>query len=253
MKFINRIKETWKQLFEEISVVEYILWWIFRLMMIYAIIFHPNPEERVMCFVNMLSLYAMSVIRFIAPRKSFLNRLDFRCQHIINFFEFFGTFCGNFLNAYAHVFKYDRVLHFLSGIGAVIAGYYIYKAFASKDGKLKYYSPGLGTFCGVSFSFMVIALWEITEFSGDFLFGTQNQCYYYAPFDDDIIYRIFGHKALEGQLPLWDTMMDMIDATITTIITGIIMLIVLTLWQKHVKKKEALKVTTVEDKVAVTA
>ncbi|MCM1365201.1 MAG: hypothetical protein NC122_08705 [Faecalibacterium sp.] len=241
-KFTNRVKETWKQLFEEITVAEYVMWWIFRLMMLYALIFHPDPSERVMCFINMLALYAMSAIRFIAPRKTFISRLDFRCQHIINFFEFLGTFCGNFLNAYAYIHKYDRILHFLSGFGAVIAGYYIYKAFASKDGKKKYYSPGLGAFCGVSFSFVIICMWEITEFLGDFLYDTQNQGYLYSPPDNDIMFRIFNHKAVEGQFPLWDTMMDMIDASIATFIAGIAMAVVLTLWKKHIEKKESDKI-----------
>ncbi len=251
MKFVNRIKETWHQLFEEITVAEYVLWWIIRLMMLYAVIFHPDPNERVMCFINMLALYAMSVIRFIAPRKSVLARLDFRCQHIVNFFELFGTFFGNFLDAYSYVNKYDRILHILSGIGAVIAGYYIYKAFESKDGKKKFYSPEIGTFCGVTFSFMVICLWEVTEFIGDYLAGTRNQCYHYVPKDDDIVYRIFGHKALDGQLPLWDTMMDMVDAAITTALAAVVMYIALRLWQKHVQKKDA--VSEVEQiKEAVT-
>lgn len=248
---MKKIKETWKQLFEEITIAEYVMWWVFRLMMIYALIFHPNPSERVMCFINMLSLYAVSAIRLVAPKNSFPGRLDFRCQHIINFFEFLGTFCGNFLNAYAYINKYDRILHFLSGFGAVIAGYYIYKAFDSKSGKKKFYSPGLGTFCGVSFSFVIICMWEITEFLGDFLCGTANQCFYYVPRDNDIMYRIFSHKPVDAQLPLWDTMMDMIDAALATFIAGIIMAIVLTLWKKHVEKKKTVLTEDVKEELTV--
>ncbi|MGN1419358.1 MAG: hypothetical protein ACI4W6_08515, partial [Acutalibacteraceae bacterium] len=229
MKLKKRVKETWKMIFDDITVVEYIIIWIVRLLLLYAVIFHNDPNERVMCFINMLSLYAMTLIKFIAPRNSFLARLDFRCQHIIGFFELAGTFFGNFLNAYSYIFKYDRILHIFSGFGAVIAGYYIFKAMDSKGGKKPYYSPSLGAFCGWSFSFVVIVLWEITEFVGDFLTGSQNQCYYYAPFQDDIWFRIFGHGALggEGQFPLWDTMMDMIDATVATMIGAVILYIVL--------------------------
>lgn len=243
MKLLNRIKETWHMIFEDITVGEYVLIWIVRLMLLWAVIFHKDPNEKLMCAINMLSLYAMSLIKFIAPRKSFLARLDFRCQHIIGFFEVLGTFFGNYLDAYAYVFKYDRWLHVFSGIGVTIAGYYIYKAMASSDGKKLYYSPSIGSFCGFSFSFVVIVFWEITEFMGDFLFGTQNQCFYYAPFDDDIFYKIFGHGAQtgDGQKPLWDTMMDMIDATLATVVTAIVLFVILTLWKKHVLKKQAQK------------
>ena len=84
-------------------------------------------------------------------------------------------------------------------------------------------------------------MWEITEFVGDYLFGTQNQSFYYAPFDDDIWFKIFGHGALggEGQFPLWDTMIDMIDATLATIVSAVVLYAVLRLLEKH-KEKTAL-------------
>lgn len=223
-----------RQLFEEITPFEYILWWLLRIALLYAVIFHPDPNERLMCFINMLACYAMTVIRFIAPKGSFISKLDFRTQHIINFFEFAGTFLGNYLDAYSYVHKYDRILHILSGIGTVIAGYYICKAITLKEGKEKNPSPLMSTFCGIGFSFVVIVMWEITEFIGDFLFGTQNQCFYYTPPQDDIWFKIFGNGALhgEGQLPLWDTMMDMIDASVATLVSAAVLFAVLTIMQK---------------------
>ena len=190
----------------------------------------------------MLALYAVSFIRFIAPGNSFLARLSFRCQHIVNFTEIVGTFFGNFLDAYSHVFKYDRILHLLSGPLAVIAGYYIVKAIISTPEEAKKPSAALAACFSFCFSFLIICMWEITEFLGDFFFGTQNQCFYYAPFDDDIWFRLFGYGAnhAEGQLPLWDTMMDMIDAAFATIVSAVIMYAVLKLIEKHRAKKNLL-------------
>lgn len=235
----NRIINTWNTLFREITIVEYVLWWIARLMMLYVVIFCV-PSERVMCFINMLSLYAISAVRLVAPQKSFFARLSFRCQHIINFIEIIGTFFGNFLNAYEHIFKYDRILHLLSGPLAVIAGYYIVKAVISTPTQLKKPSAALASVFSFCFSFLIICMWEITEFLGDFFFGTQNQCFYYAPFDDDTWFQVFGYGALhgEGQFPLWDTMMDMIDAAFATVVSVIVMYAVLKLIEKRKEKKK---------------
>ncbi|MGN1444342.1 MAG: hypothetical protein ACI4XE_10895 [Acutalibacteraceae bacterium] len=234
----NRIKNTFSALFDEITVFEYVLWWIARLMMLIVVIFCVE-SERVMCFINMLALYAVSAIRFVAPKSSFLARLSFRCQHIVNFIEIIGTFFGNFLNAYAHIFKYDRILHLLSGPLAIIAGYYVVKAIISTPTETKTPSAALASTFSFCFSFLIIGMWEITEFLGDYFFGSQNQCFYYAPNDDDIWFRLFGDGALhgEGQFPLWDTMMDMIDAAFTTIVSAIVMYAVLKILEKRREKK----------------
>lgn len=237
MKLINRIKYTWQSIMSEITIFEYVLIWIVRIMLLYGAIKIEDPTAKVMCYVNMLALYALTAIRFAAPKKSFLARLDFRCQHIVGFFEFFGTFFGKFLDAYSYVNKYDRILHFLSGIGAVVVGYYIFKALDSKEGKKKFYSPAVATYASVSFSFFVIVFWEITEFGGDYLFGSVCQCWYYNPPENDIVFRIFGKVADPGQFPVWDTMMDMIDATIATLIAGVVLYAVLALWKKHILSK----------------
>lgn len=220
MKFLKeRVRNVWRGIFEEMSVVEYISWWVIRLLFIYAVIMHTDDRQRMLCAVNMLALYALSFLHFIAPKNSLLANLPYRTQHVINFMELCGSFLGNFINLYAVVFKYDRILHAVSGPAAAVGGYFIYKAILKKENHLDTISPLMGTLFGTFFSFMIIPIWEITEFFGDFFWGTQNQSYWYAPFDDDIFYKIFGHGAITdgGQLPLWDTMMDMIDASVTTV------------------------------------
>lgn len=215
-------------------------------MLLYVVIFCAE-SERVMCFINMLALYAVSFIRLIAPKNSFFARLSFRCQHIINFIEIIGTFFGNFLNAYAVIFKYDRWLHLLSGPLAVLAGYYVIRAIISTPTQTKKPTPALASSFSLCFSFLIICMWEITEFLGDYFFGSQNQSFYYAPFDDDIWFRIFGNGALhgEGQFPLWDTMMDMIDAAWTTFVAAIVLYAVLKLIEKRKEKKATAEICQV--------
>ena len=232
MKFKGRIKRLWKELCEEITFFEYILWWIARIMLLCAVIFAKSPQYSLLDCINMLATFTMSLIRFIFPEKSFIGRIDFRVQHLINAFEVLGIFGGHLLDFYSVIPKFDRILHLLSGPAVVVAGYYIYKAFESKKGKDTYkrrLNPQTATYSAVSFSFAVISLWEIQEFFSDYFIGSQNQGYYYAPPEDDIFFRIFGDGAAKGagQYPLWDTMMDMTDAAVTTVISGIILLTVL--------------------------
>lgn len=239
----KRILMVWNGIFEEISVAEYISWWVVRALLIYAVIMHTDQKEKVLCAVNTLALFAIPFFHFVAPKKSLIASMPYRSQHIINFMEICGAFLGNFVGMYSVIPKYDRVLHALSGPAAVVAGYMVYKAILKKEQREEQVSPLLGTFCGVGFSFMIIPLWEITEFMGDFLWGTANQSYWYAPNDDDIFYKIFGYGKVTdgGQLPLWDTMMDMIDATLTTVLFAFVFYFILKAIQK--RKQNAAKET----------
>lgn len=244
MKIVNRAKELRKQLFEEITVFEYVLWWVARIMLLCAVIFAKDNAYRTLDSLNMLTAYAMTALRFVAPKKSFFARIDFRCQHLINLMEVLGIFFGHLLFVYDRIPKFDRLLHLLSGPVVVIAGYYIYKAFVTKDQKEKYCTnPVIATYCSFSFSFVIMVLWEIQEFISDYFIGSQNQGYYYVPPQDDIWFKIFGQGANGGvgQFPLWDTMLDMIDATITTIPAALVLFAVLVLIKKKHEKAEAEK------------
>lgn len=257
MKFLkNRILMVWRGIFEEMSVVEYISWWVIRLLLIYAVIMHTDQREKVLCAVNTLALFAIPFLHFIAPKNSLLANIPYRSQHIINLMEFCGAFLGNFVFLYGVIPKYDRVLHAVSGPAAVVAGYFVYKAILKKEHRENDVSPLLGTFCGVGFSFMIIPLWEITEFFGDFFWGTANQSYWYAPGENDIFYKIFGHGAITdgGQFPLWDTMMDMIDASATTIVFAFIFYFILrAIVKKGAKKAQNTGAEKAASETAVSA
>ena len=56
----------------------------------------------------------------------------------------------------------------------------------------------------------------------------------------------------EGQFPLWDTMMDMIDAAFTTIISAIVMYAVLKLTEKHKEKQKVLQNNSQPVEITIT-
>lgn len=229
MEFKNRVKETWNQMFREITVLDYVLFWVARILLLCAVVFAKDNAYRTLDSLNMLACYSVSIIRFIAPRKTFIARIDFRVQHIVNIFEVFGVFGGHLLDAYSYVPRFDRHLHWLSGYLVVVAGYYLYKAIRTKDGIEKYVpDPQIAALTSCGASFIIIVLWEISEFISDFFIGSHNQGYQYYPVDEELIFRFFGRGAgVEAQFPLFDTMCDMIDAAVTTVIATVILYFVL--------------------------
>ena len=228
-RIISKIKYTFNSIFKEISVAEYISWWVVRVLLIWAIIACPQ-SEKIMISINFLALFAMSLLRFLASKDGFASRISFRCQHIINIIEFLGTFLHNFLNVGKYIDNFDRILHVASGPLVVIAGYYILKACCKTEEQRKIVlEPRAASLFCCGFSFIVICLWEFMEFFGDLLFGSTNQGYNCTPSNDEFWYIVFNRFNAAGaeQYPLWDTMFDMFDAAITTAIATVIMYLVL--------------------------
>ena len=232
-----KIKLTYKSIFREITVPEYISWWVIRALLLWAIIACPE-SEKIMISINFLALFAMSLLRFFAGKDSFAWRISMRCQHIINAVELLGTFFNNFLHAGRVVPNFDRLIHLLSGPLAVLAGYYIYKAcFKTKEQMISAFDPRVASLFSCGFSFIIICLWEIMEFFGDFFTGTTNQGYNVSPSAHDFWNIVLGrfYAAGTAQYPLWDTMFDMIDAAITTAVASVVLYVVLKKLRKKLK------------------
>lgn len=234
-RIVSKIKFTFESIFREITVPEYISWWIIRALLVWAIIACPE-SEKIMISINFLALFAMSLLRFLAGKDSFTQRISFRCQHIINLVELLGTFFNNFLDAGHYIQNFDRLIHLLSGPLAVVAGYYLYQAcFKTKEEFDAACNVRVVTMFSSGFSFMIICLWEFMEFFGDFFTGTTNQGYNCSPSDSEFWTVLLGkfHAAGAGQYPLLDTMFDMVDAAIATAVAAVILSAVL----KHRQKK----------------
>ena len=132
---------------------------------------------------------------------------------------------------YAFIDRFDKKLHFLSGIICVLAAYYLATEFIGK--KTKGSKILVGVFAAV-FSLMIIPVHEMTEFVGDFLWGTVNQGYRWIPEADSTFYKIFGPGAENIALnSVFDTMNDALFATAATVIAMVPLVIYLV-----VKKKD---------------
>lgn len=106
-----------------------------------------------------------SVFLVLAPL--FLNKTIFklndRDKFIYYLFVFFAYFLGSVVNLYKHIWWYDTLVHFVSGICSCYFAFYIIT-------KLKLYDKNNRLFnflfC-VGFIFMVAGVWEILEFCAD--------------------------------------------------------------------------------------
>lgn len=123
-------------------------------------------------------------------------------------FIFFSMYMGNILNIYIIIPFYDKVLHLMSGILIGFIGFIVFMNF-NKESKDAINKSFLFIFV-MSFSVALAGIWEIWEFTTDFLFGFNSQ-----------------------NASLIDTMLDIICGTIG----GIISLIPVIFYFRNKKNK----------------
>ena len=62
--------------------------------------------------------------------------------------------------------------------------------------------------------------WEVSEFIGDFIWGTTNQGFYWGPTESSFLFKVFGRGAYNTAMyPLYDTFYDVLLAIVTTVPT----------------------------------
>ena len=246
---IKRFKENMALLMEEISIPEYILWWMIRVCMILHIKHELRPDRDWIDYVLPYILFALTfivfILRTVLPRKATLAKLSFKTQTFTSCMVFFGTFVGNFFDLYGvdsriGAYHYDWILHAISGVIITMLGYYFITAMNLGKPAL---SPKIATLCSVGFSFTLMVVWEMIEFFGDFLWGDMNQKYNWTVQEFDPFYPILSTgEPGPAQYPVFDTNIDMLLALLGTFLTAIILYIVLTVKDKKKQTRQALEV-----------
>ncbi len=215
---------------EQTNLADRMLWWCVRALMLHAFITMENRAEATLLLVNLLGTVAISILHILAPSDSFLGRINYRIQSLLTIIVFWGSYGGNYIFLYAFIDSYDKKLHFLSGIISVLAAYYLASEFIDKKSK------GGKTLVGIfaaAFSLMIIPVHEMTEFVGDFLWGTVNQGYRWIPEADSTFYKIFGTGAENIALnSVFDTMNDALFAVTSTIMAMVPLVIYLAVNKK---------------------
>lgn len=164
-EYINRLKSNAKP-------VEFIVWWIFRGLMIFAMIKGiiglvngtNDLSDPLQVFGNLLAMFAWEIF-MLMPEKTFARHVPSIVQDGLIVMVFAASFCGKFLNFYYDVRWWDSGMHLLSGGLCVLAGYEVVIAMQKRDKKT--ISIPLALLCALGFSFFVSTCWELFEFTAD--------------------------------------------------------------------------------------
>lgn len=220
----EKIKREFSIFRKEISIPEYIFWWICRGIMIYVVITtfiesssgHFDLQMR----ANTVFLFILPTLHFLPRKLTFLARLHYRTQTIVCFMVIATSFAGNYLDWYGDWGFYDTFIHFVAGVICVPVGYYLLLAF-SKEGEN--HSPLAKTVAGFGLSCFASLFWECYEFVFDSISSASTQGWGETP--DPVLLARFPADPL--RYPLFDTMTDELAGVCGAIITGLVMRIVL--------------------------
>ncbi len=203
------------------SIFDRLFWWCIRLCMLYAFFEWDNRAEATLMLANFIGTFAVTLVHLVFPRESVLSKISYKTQSLITVIVFLGSYGGNYCFVYNIVPRFDLFLHFISGILCVMAGYYIALVLVEHKNRKDSFLIALFAFC---FSCFIMPAWEVSEFIGDFIWGTSNQGFYWGPSDDSFFFKVFGHGVGNTQLYyLFDTVYDVLLAMLTTVITFVLL------------------------------
>ena len=143
-------------------------------------------------------------------------------------YMFLSAFLGNVLELYNTNPAWDMVIHFLMGLVISMASIYILNFTVYKKDKSRHNLFFTFLFM-ILFSMGISALWEIWEFSGDFIFGLNSQRY----MAESLVPFI-------GQNALLDTMQDLIFDFLGSIL-GVVVISIILKFDKKILKRFTIK------------
>lgn len=151
----------------------FVIWWIFRLLMVYAFIagFFKTPfdiTDPLQVAANLLCMFLWEIFMMF-PEKSVFRHITPGFQTFLIVGIFAASFGGKFMNFYYDIRWWDSALHFIGGACAVFYGYELVCALMKKEKKSA--SLAMVLLASVGFSFMASTLWELFEFSFDQVAG----------------------------------------------------------------------------------
>ncbi len=229
-KMKSFIKSEIQCLKKDVTKLEYLSWWVLRILMIGALIYKykelgPTFSSTVLQIgLNLLACFTVTLVRLLLVPKKVVCKLSFRSQTYLNILIFFASFCGHGLNCIHDVMSWDKWMHFLTGALFVFIGNELTNMFMGNNDSI---SPLLRTFTAFGFSNISIVIWEIFEFFVDYYWpGSCNQAYNIHPDRDPWFFKIFGMGAQnENQWAVFDTCVDMICAFVTSILASVVLLL----------------------------
>ena len=104
--------------------------------------------------------------------RSFITKVHYKYQTLLNAFIFFGTVIGSTINNRTSFEHCDLISHFLAG---ALTAYFAYDFAFLIQGKKGRLSPALASMFSLGFSSAICIGWEFYEFTMDRLYGLHLQ------------------------------------------------------------------------------
>lgn len=225
-KVTNFIKSEITALKNEVSLIEYISWWVLRALQLFVlvrlIVTDITNSNVLLLALNLLASFTVVLVRLLLFPKRIFTKLSFHTQTWLNVMIFCGSFLAQGLQWNHTVTSWDKILHLMSGFVVVFIGNELAGLFIEKGDRV---SPLFRTYSAFGFSFFVAVAWEIFEFFADYYWaGSCNQAYNINPERDAFFFAIFGYGAQnENQWAVFDTNVDMLCAVVGSIPAVIIL------------------------------
>lgn len=186
MKKLNEIKR--------IPMSHQIIWWAVRASLlgfsVYGIL-HDSVTQFLMGLFAIAFSHLWDMFQMFGG-KSFITRVGYMSQTLLNIFICFGVVIGYVLNTKTNFAYIDLIEHFMSG---VVATYFAYDLAVVFQGRKRHLSPALAAMFALCFSLFIAIAWEYYEFTMDRLYGYTLQ-----------------QSTIIGEDGLVDTMIDLIMA-----------------------------------------
>ena len=167
MKKLNRLNR--------VPMPQLILWWAIRASLlgfsIYGIL-HGSTTQFLMGLFAIAFSHMWDMWQLFGGR-SFITKVGYFPQTLLNIFIFFGVIIGYVINTKTNFEHIDLFEHFMAG---VVASYFAYDFAIVFQGKSRHLSPALASMFALCFSVFLMVAWEFYEFTMDRLYGYTLQC-----------------------------------------------------------------------------
>ena len=153
-----------------VPMPQLILWWVIRFSLlcfsIYGIL-HGNTTQFLMGLFAIAFSHMWDMWQLFGG-KSFITRIGYFPQTLLNIFIGFGVVVGYFLNTKTNFAYVNVIEHFMAG---VVAAYFAYDFAVVFQGKSRHLSPALASMFSLLFAVFISVAWEFYEFTMDRLYG----------------------------------------------------------------------------------
>ena len=154
-----------------------VLWWTVRAsLLIFSIygLLHGSVTQFLMGLFAIAFSHMWDMWQLFGGR-SFITRVGYFSQTLLNVFLFVGIIIGYVLNTKTNFAYADLIEHFTAG---VVASYFAYDFAIAFQGRKRHLSPALASMFALCFSVFLCVAWEFYEFTMDRLYGyTLQQSY----------------------------------------------------------------------------